>query len=315
MQKSPLSPLSCAPIPWLPTPLFRTPEWEEGMYKVRRILDHRQVRGGGLEYEVEWCGVDKAGNPWPLWWLRSEDITDDLVEGYQAARGQGVPTVHAQFNVSLVYEEVRRKVAQAIMTGSPTKNGFNGANRPRVHKLPLDILCLKDIALPVLEMARKHGGPPIALSRGNKGKPDEWWQLIIESLDRISAFCNFQQFVDFSRCTGNVRLTGNRKHSGDMMAVGMPLVLTVKTVRPGIVSSTLEFPTVHFNGGNGRATYPLMGTGMLKREASRRALVRHVRDALPERHPLCLNGWAALPADVSAVARAYTVYTPPRARR
>ncbi len=30
-------------------------EWEEGMYKVRRILDHRRVRGGMIEYEVEGC--------------------------------------------------------------------------------------------------------------------------------------------------------------------------------------------------------------------------------------------------------------------
>ena len=290
--------------------IFRADDWEEGYYKVLRVLDHRRTRGGKIEYEVEFAGTDRSGNPWPLWWVTEDDLTKDLVESYRAKRGQGVPSLLAQVEVSLVYEEVRRRLAAVVMTGSKSKNGFNSANRPRIHKLYLECACLRDVAVPMLELARKHGGPPLKLGHGNKGEADEWWQLIIEDLGRISAFCNFQHFIDAERCMGNVRLTGTRKHSGDMMAVGQPLVLTVKMVRPGIVSTTLEVPSVHFNGRNGQATYPLMAAGMLKRKPSRCDLVRHVRDALPERHPLRLNGWAALPADVSAVADPYSVYEP-----
>jgi len=287
-------------------------DWDEGMYKVRRVLDHRRVRGGGTEYEVQWAGTDRHGNLWPNWWVAEDDVTHDLVEAYYEKRGCGVPMVKAEVNVTLVYEEVRRRVAQVVLKGAPTKSGaFNGSNRPRVHVLHLESMSLRDIAVPMLEVARKHGGPPLQLAHGNKGENDEWWQLTVKDLDRIAAFCNFQQFIDHVRCSGNIRLTGNRKHSGDLMAIAQPLLLTVRTVRPGIVTTTIEFPTVHFNGKTGRPTYPPMETGMLKREPSRRDLIRHVRDALPAQHPLRMNGWAALPADVAAIAVEHAMFVPP----
>ena len=77
-------------------------------------------------------------------------------------------------------------------------------------------------------------------------------------------------------------------HSGDMLVVGQPVVLTAKSVTfsPGVVNFTLEFPTVHFNGSTGQPTYPHMGSGMLTSEAERAKLITAVRNALPERHPL-----------------------------
>ena len=278
------------------------------MYKLRRILDHRAKKGGGIEYEVEWADKKINGEPWPNWWLPKKALTDDLIHGYESWSSHGVPRKEITIDVSLVYEEVRRKLANVMMNGAPTAAGnFSGPNRPRVHKLPMEQLSVLDVALGVLDLARKHGGPPIQLEHGNKGEPDEWWQLIISDLDRVAAFCNFQHFLD-SVCTWeNVRLTGTRKHSGDMMAVGVPIVLTVKKVRPGIASTFLEFPTVHFNGRTGRPTYPHMSSGALKREVTRRRLIKHVRDLLPERHPLRESGWCALPADISALAIEYVV--------
>ena len=41
--------------------LNRVETWEAGMFKVRRILDHRAVRGGQIEYEVQWHDKKKDG--------------------------------------------------------------------------------------------------------------------------------------------------------------------------------------------------------------------------------------------------------------
>ena len=288
--------------------------WEEGFYSVARVLDHRTVRGGGIEYEVEWKEKKRNGEPWPTDWLSADALTPDLIAAYETKRGHGVPSKLVTIECAQIYEECRRKVADTAQQGSPTKLGFNGANRPRVHRIPLQCLVLVDIARAVLDIARRHGGPPIALNKGKEGEADAWWQLQITDISRIAAFCNFQQFLDSVRSVGNVRLTGNKKHSGDLMVIGAPIILTVKTVRPGIAASFLEFPTVHINGSTGRPTYPHMGTGLLKSEAVRRELLVHVRESLPQQHPLRASGWAALPADVAALAVEYAVPADPRHR-
>ena len=38
--------------------------WEAGFFKVLRILDHRVLRGGTIEYEIEWDGKRLDGTPW-----------------------------------------------------------------------------------------------------------------------------------------------------------------------------------------------------------------------------------------------------------
>ena len=203
------APPLCAYTPLAP---FHSPDdFDEGMYKVRRILDHRATKGGGIEYEVEWAEPKINGEPWPNWWLPKDALTDDLIHGYHSWRSHGVPRKEITIDVSLVYEEVRRKLSNVMMNGAPTAAGrFIGPNRPRVHKLPMEQLSVLDVALGVLELARKHGGPPIQLQHGNKGQDDEWWQLIIQDLERVAAFCNFQHFLDAVRTWENVRLTGTR---------------------------------------------------------------------------------------------------------
>ena len=86
----------------------------------------------------------------------------------------------------------------------------------------------------------------------------------------------------------NTRLTGTAKHSGDMLAVDQPFMLTVHALAhtPGIVNTVMEFPTVHFNGATGQPTYPPMASGMLKKVKERKKLIAHVRDLLPANHPL-----------------------------
>ena len=115
-------------------------------------------------------------------------------------------------------------------------------------------LCqLEPIALGFLELARKHGGPAIKLKSGNDGTKDAWWQLEIKELDRTAKFCDFESFLESGKAVDNVRLTGTAKHSGDMLAVGQPLMITVKRCAhtPEVVDTNIEFVTVHFNGKTG----------------------------------------------------------------
>ena len=106
-----------------------------------------------------------------------------------------------------------------------------------------------------------------------------------------------------------MRPTGTAKHSGDMLAVGQPFMLTVHALAhtPGIVNTVMEFPTVHFNGATGQPTYPPMASGMLKKVKERKKLLSHVRDLLPPDHPLRASGWCALPQQVEALATSVAV--------
>ena len=85
--------------------------WEEGYYEIKRILDHRVVRGGELEYEVEWK-PKKDGTPWRTpagelltEWKKAEEITPDVIEAYEAKRGTGVPSQLVTIDAALSYTE------------------------------------------------------------------------------------------------------------------------------------------------------------------------------------------------------------------
>ena len=281
------------------------PDWEEGYYKVKKILQHRAGAAGKKEYLVEWHGAnERTGQPWDPWWMSEEDVTSDLVKTYEAKHQLGIPSKMVAVDAALAYGMMRRTLAHALMFGAPKESGFQGRNRPRVHRTPVQVAMLQPVALGILDLMRKHGGPALTLMQGRVGKPDQWWQLIVKDLQRIAAICEFQHFVDSSMAVGNVRLTGTAKHSGDMLAVAQPVILTVKSVKhlPGIVSTVLEFPTVHFNGATGMPTYPMMTKGKLKKEKERAKLIAHVRDSLPPTHPLRKKGWCALPEAVQALA-------------
>jgi hypothetical protein len=137
------------------------------MHSVNRILDHRVGPRGEIEYEVEWKEKKADGTPWPNDWLGAKDVTPDIIEQYNTKRGHGVPSRKAEIDISLLVPEVRLSLANVMMKGAPTRNGFNGPNRPRVHKLPLGCLCIESVARGFLDMMRKQGGPPIALDKGS----------------------------------------------------------------------------------------------------------------------------------------------------
>ena len=145
----------------------RVEMWEAGLHPVKRVLDHRVVRGGLIEYEIEWLKKKNNGEPWPLDWVAADALTPDLVDGYNRRRMRGVPPLYVSVDASLVYEEVRRRLAEVIMNGAPTKHGFTGRNRPRVQKIFARAFPLAALApFVVAYMLTAHGVWLSAVRRG-----------------------------------------------------------------------------------------------------------------------------------------------------
>ena len=140
----------------------------------------------------------------------------DLVEAYNIKRGNGVPSLMVTHDVAPLVSETRLILSRVLMHGAPTANGFNGANRPRIHHIPLDIFTVECVAYGFLELMRKLGGPPLALERGNKGEPDEWAQLVIKDLHRPPHL----RLLQPAARQGGAALLGQRAPHGQPCALG-----------------------------------------------------------------------------------------------
>ena len=253
----------------------------------------------------QWTDIDpKTGKVWEPSWQMASTVTPDLIKAYESRRAVGIPSKLITVDAANAFHVVRRSLAHALVFGAMKEAGFQGRKRARVHKVSMGIASLEPVALAILDIARAHGGPALKLAHGNVGKPNEFWQLIVEDLGRIGRICEFEKFVDSAMAQQNVRLTSTATHSGDMMAVGQPFMITVHALAhtQGIVNMEVEFPTIHFNGATGQPTYPPMSSGMLKKIKERKKLIAHVRDLLPANHPLREKGWCALPQQVEALA-------------
>jgi hypothetical protein len=156
----------------------RVDTWEEGYYSVKRIVNHRLLPYGTTEYEYEWKDKKLNGEPWPNSWSTADDLTPDLIQQYEERRGYGVPSKIVDVNCALVYEETRRTISHALMFAAPNASGFQGRNRPRVHDPVLVLMSIQTVALGVLDIARKDGGPTLEITTG-KTSGQRWWQLII----------------------------------------------------------------------------------------------------------------------------------------
>ena len=55
------------------------------------------------------------GTPWPLEWKRADELTSDLIDVYTSKRAYGVAPFMVTHDAALVYEEVRRKVAERYL--------------------------------------------------------------------------------------------------------------------------------------------------------------------------------------------------------
>jgi len=286
------------------------PPWEEGYHRIKKILRHRALPDGERSYQVEWAGQDpRTGAAWDTWWLPKEDITTDMVEEYEKKHVFGIPSKMVTVDAAVAYHVMRRSVAHALMFGAPKATGFQGRNRPRVHEVNVPLCGMQQMALGVLDLFRKHGGPALDLLKGNQGGPGAWWQVQVKDLERIASFCEFQSFLDHNKAIDNMRIAGTSKHNGDVVVVGQPLLLTIRALghTDGIVDTKITFPTIAFNGATGQPVYPHMSAGMLKRQPERAKLIKHVRARLPAKHKLAKKGWCELPEDISALALEYAV--------
>ena len=97
------SPITVAPSPrlhpWV-SPVGR-PEWEEGYYRVKKLVAHRLKYNGTKEYLVQWQGKNpKTGQLWADTWCVADDLTPDLVEAYEARLGAVLGRSVLMFNLS-----------------------------------------------------------------------------------------------------------------------------------------------------------------------------------------------------------------------
>ena len=88
-----------------------------------------------------------------------------------------------------------------------------------------------------------------------------------------------------------------------MMCVGMPVSFNAAFNRSaGLVTFTITFPTLHFNGLVGTMTPPHLGKkALLRRQQYRDAVIKYVKANVPDSHPLVAKGWRSLPAAVTSL--------------
>jgi len=119
---------------------------------------------GAREYLVAWYGRKKNGEPWEDSWHAEEDVTSDLVAEYESSRSFGVPVSPVTVDVAMVFFLLRKTLSHALMFGAPKSSGFQGRNRPRVHKMLLPLCQLQAIAVGLLNVMERD-------RRGRVGAP------------------------------------------------------------------------------------------------------------------------------------------------
>ena len=67
------------------------------------------LRGGTIEYEIEWDDQKLDGTPRPLQWKAADELTPDLIDAYTSKRAYGVAPFMVTHDAALLYEEVERK--------------------------------------------------------------------------------------------------------------------------------------------------------------------------------------------------------------
>ena len=73
------------------------------------------------------------------------------------------------------------------------------------------------------------------------------------------------------------------------------------SIEDRLITASLTFPSVHFNGGTGQPTFPHMSKGHLKDPDHRNAYVKYVRSQTPTSHQLYQHGWCSLEPHVHAL--------------
>ena len=147
------------------TPTFRgrEPEYDQDVeYGVRRVVNHR-LASSGIEYEVEWEGLDASGDSWPNWWVPKNWMTDILIATYRKALFAVESKLVSVDMKPLVYL-ARKSVAHAVALAK-TKA------RPRQHLLTLDALAHEDLAKAFLNLIACPGKLLVSTQRSKRTLP------------------------------------------------------------------------------------------------------------------------------------------------
>ena len=269
--------------------LCRSSKWAWGpdRWEVEGLLDHQYV-DQMLKYLVKWK-LKADGTAYEDSWEPASFISPILKRNYHGLIPLGITkVVKVSVDVSPLAAMVLGSARHALKLAKT-------ACRPRVHAIPLPELSLPELAVPVLEILSEPwllAGQPAAgraaltieqVLDTNDGV--ETWQLWIKKLADISDFCNLGAYMHGA--AGLLRYDIGRDSNIDIMGVGTPVVITVSTTRTGgLATCKMEFPTVHFNGDTGQATFPHMTKGTLKSQPNREKFVTYANSLLPAGHDL-----------------------------
>lgn len=270
---------------------------EEPEYEVEEILDHRPGPEGILEYYLQWA-PHSNGTEYEPSWQPKKNVNPALRRSYHGT-GAALPpipvTLDARPVVGLALERIWNTITLAKTQA-----------RPRIHEIELPEISLPELGDVFLDTLadpwKLHGLPAAGAPLKWRTHPDQddgvvTKELIITRLDAISALCSFERRAAGAR--GLLRYDIGRASDHSMLGVGFPFMVQVSNNRRnGLVTTTMTFPTVIFNGATGHPQPPAMKKGMLKEQENITQLVKFVRNLTPSTHPLAVHGWTALPDEV-----------------
>ena len=261
-------------------------------YSARAIVSQRRAnRRGGLEYLVAWEGFDEDGHAWPNSWEPEVNCTQGLIDAYHSMLSSRVEhkVTNVTVDITPLLQKVRASVARAVSAAQQASFG-------EMHEVPLECLCLKEIAMAFLEMVAKpwaFDGTVIDREPLPIETKDDTHIVAYKDMEAIGEFCNFQDFVSGTGAVGALRYNTGRKSNKDAVVVGLPLKFAYKPHPSGIGTFAVRFPTVRVNGMYGIARGPHMVKGMLKDAQHLKSVVMYVSEHLPRFHPLIQKGWPA----------------------
>ena len=275
---------------------------DSAWYEAEKINTHRWSPEKGYEYLVTWKGVDKDGKH-EVTWEPAENATPGLVRGYNFMGEVATTPIMVGVNLWDIVGAVRARVAAGLAMDNIAKDKKADC-RPRIHEMVVPELWSEALATAFLQLMtepwklRPGTAPkePLTIKTYEDDKDGVITkQLELTDLKDVESFCAFEVYLGMACAIGLLRYDVGRKSNVDLMAVGNPILFSFSFNRASnMVTFTITFATVHFNGAYGTPTFPHMKKGMLKQDKHRNALVTYVREHLPSNHPLVAKGWTEL---------------------
>ena len=282
-------------------------------FKAGPIREHR-VKAGVVEYLVPWLDIDpNTKDRYKPTWEPEGNVTPDLLPAYRKKAFALKPEYTAgPINVRPLLSKVRKSIARAVTLGRT-------ARRPHLHKLPLVELSLWELAVPFLNMlaaALSTTDAKVTVQTTERAGALTM-TLKLKKMEHLAYVCNFQEFIDVRKATGALNYDMGRDSNVDCIVVGLEMLFTVTQDNTDLEASTakVEFPTAKVNGIYGTIDYPMASRGMIKKQATRDAVLAYVKATLPNAHPLARKGWRELPAGAATLSHEVATGAAPLKKR